>query len=343
MAEFTRVLCPVDLSDASVRPLAYAEAVARWYGGHVTAFHAAPPQMPAALPDDGAFQPLPTIPVVTRADLMHQLRALVAAAQFEESDVTIVMGEGRAADEIVKQAKTMGADLVVMGTHGRSGFRRLVLGSVTEKVLRTAPCPVLTVPPHAPATPSLPPALKLILCAVDFSPASVGSFHQAVDIGRRARASVLVVHSIDWLESKGRDELVNAVVRVDPRVPPEVAEEIRQETIRQQLIDDASKDLAELVSSETAEGCDVTTMVVTGRADSEILRIAEENGADLIAMGAQRCGGAELALFGSTTQQVVRGAFCVVLTVRELGLKASGQHATEAAKHDPYNRHDCSA
>ncbi len=317
MTEFRRILCPVDVSDASTRPLAYAGVVARWYGGRVTAFHAAPAHMPAAFPDGGAFQPLPTIPVVTRADLMHQLRDLVAAAEIEEPDVAMVMGEGHAADEIVRQAKTMGADLVVMGTHGRSGLRRLVLGSVTEKVLRTAPCPVLTVPPHAPEIPSPRPELRRILCAIDFSPASVRAFHQAVDIGRRASASVLVVHSIDWLESKGRDDLINAAVRMDPRVAPEIADEIRQESIRQQLIDDASKQLAELVASETADGCDPTTKVVTGRADSEILRIAEDNTADLIAMGAQRCGGTELALFGSTTQQVVRGASCVVLTVRE--------------------------
>ncbi len=316
MAEFKRVLCPVDLSDASIRPLAYAEAVASWYGGRVIAYHAAPPHMPAALPEGGAFEPVPTVRVVTRSDLMRQLRGLVAAAGIEEADVTMVMGQGRAADEIVEQARTMRADLVVMGTHGRGGVGRLVLGSVTEKVLRTAPCPVLTVPPHAPAIPPVRPDLRRILCAIDFSPASVGAFHQAVDIGRRASASVLVLHSIDWLESKGRDDLINYAVQMDPRVPPEIADEIRQESIRQQLIDDASKRLAELVSPETAAGRDVTTMVVTGRADREILRIAEENRADLIAMGAQRCGGAELALFGSTTQQVVRGASCVVLTVR---------------------------
>ncbi len=315
MADFKRVLCPVDLSDASVRPLAYAQEVARWYGGCVTAFHAAPPLMPAAFPDGGVFEPLPTIPVVTREYVMRQLRQLASAARTEGPEITAIVGEGQAAAAIVEQAKTMGADLVVMGTRGRGGVRRLVLGSVTEKVLRTAPCPVLTVPPHAPEAPSLRPDLKRILCAIDFSPASVRAFHQAVDIGRRASASVLAVHSIDWLESKGRDELISAVVRIDPRVPPEIADEIRQESIRQQLIDDAGKRLAELVSREAADGCDVTTMVVTGRADREILRIAEEDRADLIAMGAQRSSGADLALFGSTTQQVVREASCVVLTV----------------------------
>ncbi len=171
-------------------------------------------------------------------------------------------------------------------------------------------------PPRAPAIPSSRPEVKRVLCATDFSPASVRSFHQAVDIARRADASLLVVHSIAWLESKGRDDLINFVVQIDPRVPPEIADEIREESIRQRLIDDASKRLAELVSPETADGREITTMVVTGRADREILRLAEEHEADLIAMGAQGRGGVDLALFGSTTQQVARGASCVVLTVR---------------------------
>ncbi len=59
MTDFKRILCPMDLSGASIRPLAYAETVARWYDGHVTTFHAAPPYMPAAFPDGEAFEPVP--------------------------------------------------------------------------------------------------------------------------------------------------------------------------------------------------------------------------------------------------------------------------------------------
>lgn len=301
MVEFKRILCPVDLSAASVGPLAYAGLVASWYHGKVTAFHAVPELMPAAFPDGGAFVPLPIVPPTTRQDLMQRLHKEIAASGIAGPAVTAVIGNGEAPTAIVAHATTMGADLVVMGTHGRSGLGRFFLGSVTEKVLCEAPCPVLTVPPRAPASPPQAPELKRILCAIDFSPASVDSFRYAVDIGRRAGAWILAVHCVDWLDENG---------------PPEVAEHGGRESFREYLLNDGRHRLAELVSHETAGSDGVTTAVVAGRADREILRAADENRTDLIVMGVQGCGGAALALFGSTTQQVVRKACCVVLTVR---------------------------
>jgi nucleotide-binding universal stress UspA family protein len=255
--------------------------------------------MPIGFPDGGAFVPLPVVPPTTRRDVMQQLRMQVAASGIDGPDLATLIGEGDPPTAIVAQAATMGADLVVMGTHGRSGFDRFVLGSVTEKVLREAPCPVLTVPPRAPS-PSPARPLKRILCAVDFSPASVDSFRYAVDIGRHAGASVLAVHAIDWLEEGPRDD----------------AEDSGQESFREYLLNDGRRRLADVVSHETAGGDGVVTTVVAGRADREILRLADGNGTDLIVMGVQGRGGAALALFGSTTQQVVRKACCVVLTVR---------------------------
>jgi nucleotide-binding universal stress UspA family protein len=297
--EFKRILCPIDLSDASARTLAYADAVARWYQGHVTVFHAAPALTPVAVPAGGIFQPLQVTPV-HRDELMQQLQQMVTAAGMNGPDVTEVVEEGEAATAIVEHARQMHADLVVMGTHGRRGFDRLLLGSVTERVLRKAPCPVLTVPPHAPATPAPPAVLKQILCAIDFSPASIASLRHAIDIGRRAGSSILLVHSIESLAEEEPREIAHYSV-------PE---------FRRYLIEDGRQRLAELVSNETSDGPNVTAIVVAGRAYREILRIADEKKPDLIVMGAQGRGGAALALFGSTTQEVVRGGGCPVLTVR---------------------------
>jgi nucleotide-binding universal stress UspA family protein len=85
---------------------------------------------------------------------------------------------------------------------------------------------------------------------------------------------------------------------------------------RQQLLDDARQRLRALVAEEPRTWCDIRDEVVAGRAHREILRLAEARPADLIVLGAQGRGGLGLALFGSTTQQVVRGASCPVLTVR---------------------------
>jgi Universal stress protein family len=98
--------------------------------------------------------------------------------------VKAVVREGNAASEILTEATDMKADLPVMGTHGRSGFERLLLGSATEKLLREASCPVLTVPPrHADVVPATPVLFKRILCPVDFSDCSMLALNYAM-LGR---------------------------------------------------------------------------------------------------------------------------------------------------------------
>lgn len=93
------------------------------------------------------------------------------AASAAGVELDILVDVGQPAARILNRATSLPADLIVMGTHGTGGFERLVLGSVTEKVLRKAACPVLTVPPRAHATSQLP--FKRLLCAVDFSDSSL--------------------------------------------------------------------------------------------------------------------------------------------------------------------------
>jgi nucleotide-binding universal stress UspA family protein len=300
MNEFKRVLCPVDLSVASVRPLAYAQAVARWYGGHVTALVAVSLPTPILVADPGMVEMPPVVPALPEEVLVQLLREKISLAGIDANDVTTVLEHGDPAAAIDAQAAAMSADVIVMGTHGRHGLERFVLGSVTEDVLRRAPCPVLTVPPHAPAAPPNGTTVKRILCAIDFSAASVAAFECALDLARRAGATVLAVNAIDSLAEEEPRE--NAHWNVSEA--------------RHYFIKDGRRRLDELVSREAARRDDVTVMVRPGRAYREILQAASERDVDLIAMGAQGRGGAALALFGSTTQQVVRGASCPVLTVR---------------------------
>ncbi len=298
MVEFKRILCPVDLSELSVRTLAYAGAIARWYDGHLTALHVVPSFTPMDVRT--GLEPVSLVYPVSRDEVLEQLRQTVAAAGLGEGTVALTAEAGEAAATVVDQALVTHADLLVMGTHGRSGFDRFFLGSVAEKVLRKAPCPVLTVPPHAPATPPSEVALRTILCPVDFSPAALEAFGFALDLARRADASVVLVHAIEFLAEEEPLEAAHFNV-------PE---------FRSYLLEDARQRLESLVSAEPRLNRGVRTVVVVGRAHHGILHIAADEGADLIVMGAQGRSGAALALFGSTTQQVVRGASCPVLTVR---------------------------
>jgi nucleotide-binding universal stress UspA family protein len=230
---------------------------------------------------------------------MDELRRALEGAQIATHDVTLAAEAGNAVATIVDQAVTMPADLLVMGTHGRSGFDRFVLGSVTEKVLRKAPCPILTVPPHAPAKAPVDVTFERILCPMDFSPSALQAFGFALDLVRQAGGAVTLLHAIEWLADEGH---AHAHFNV--------------KDYRQHLDEDAHARLQALIAEQPRAKCTIEELVVAGRAYREILATAAAQEADLIVMGAQGRGGVGLALFGSSTQQVVRAATCPVLTVR---------------------------
>ncbi len=190
------------------------------------------------------------------------------------------------------------ADLIVMGTHGRGGFERLLLGSVAEKVLRKANCPVLTVPPPPAAKSKLP--FKRLLCPVDFSEPSISALRFAVSIAKESDAPVAIVHVFEC--------------------PPD--DELRAERAfdvleyRRQVEEQATRQLDALLSQDERNWCRPTTTLSYGKPCRQILTIAENQEADLIVMGVHGRNALDLMLFGSTTNQVVRRASCPVLTLR---------------------------
>jgi nucleotide-binding universal stress UspA family protein len=298
VVEFTHILCAVDLSDSSTGPLAYAGAFAKWYKARLTVVHVVPTFDPMQTQPGRLGDPIRIVQPVSREEVLDELRRALDAAGAAALDTTLAAEAGDTVATIVDQAVRIPADLLIMGTHGRSGFDRLLLGSVTEKVLRKAPCPILTVPPHAPATAAV--AFKQILCPMDFSPSALQALGFALDLTRQANGAVTVIHVIEWL------------VEDEPRVHGHfnVAE------YRRHLIDDAHERIRGLVAAEARPGSNVQDLVVIGRAYREILQTAATKENDLIVMGAQGRGGVGLTLFGSTTHQVVRAATCPVLTVR---------------------------
>jgi nucleotide-binding universal stress UspA family protein len=298
--EFKQILCPTDLSEASVRSMAYAAAFARWYKARLTVMHVVPTFEPITVGPGALNGPLELVLPMSREEVLGEMRRITDNAGMASIHAVLAAHEGDPARNIVGQAAAIHADLVVMGTHGRSGFERLLIGSVAEKVLRKAPCPVLLVPPHLTANAGPEVSFKHILCAMDFSPSALQAFGFALDLARQSGGVLTVLHALEGLADEEPREYTHFNV-------PEY---------RQRLIDDARQRLQTLVADESRRRSSVDDRVVLGRAHREILRAAADSGTDLIVMGAQGRGGLGLALFGSTTQQVVRAATCPVLTVR---------------------------
>jgi nucleotide-binding universal stress UspA family protein len=228
-----------------------------------------------------------------RTRLDDWLAAATAARVPSESHIC----EGRPAESLLAFARSLPADLIVMGTHGRSGFERLVLGSVTEKVLRNAACPVLTAPPRAMTTAQLP--FRRILCPVDFSEPSLIALRTAFSLAEEADARLIVLNVVDWpggdsvfVTASGDRELLGQIER------------------------QAAQRLESFITDESRLWSRPEARVTIGKSYREILAAAENMAADLIVIGVHGRNALQLAVFGSTTNQVVRRALCPVLTIR---------------------------
>jgi len=299
MVPLTRILCPIDFSDASRHALDHALVVAQWYEASIVGLHvfnpAYAPVGGIGLPQDGG-----TVFASPGASsrLRIQLDEVFAAAVAAGVQVERVVEEGSPAEQILHGVGRHRADLIVMGTHGVSGFERLLLGSVTEKVVRKASCPVLTVPPRAHATSRLP--FRRILCPIDFSPASAAALGRALSMAQEAEAELLLVHVLEW--------------RIGREPTPVRGFNVAEYHVYRE--NEAAAELTKMIPPSGRDWCTPSTHLVHGKPYEQILAIAGDRAVDLIVIGVHGRAALDVALFGSTTNQVIRGARCPVLTVR---------------------------
>lgn len=277
---FKRILCPVDFSPHSEHALGHAAMVARWYGSEVTILHA-------------------------RSEFEDPEQAIAELTRMTDSigrtDVPIRtrVQSGSAVEAVLGAARSLPADLIVLGTHGRGGWDHLVLGSVMEKVLRKASCPVLTVPPPVSGpTHAAPLGFERIVAALDFSDWSMSALRFAASLAQESGARLIAVHVLDGLHT----ENLTAYPDFDLA------------RFRRHLEDDARSRVREAIPSEVRPGAE--EVVAIGRPHEEIVRLARERDAHLIVIGVHGRTALDLMMVGSTTHQVIRTASCPVLTLR---------------------------
>jgi nucleotide-binding universal stress UspA family protein len=296
-----RILCPIDFSEHSSHALAQATLLARWFGARLAVLHVRPTVTPHPdIPSGGPVAPW------LLAEL-EELRQRVAAAYRDATaaavDVEALATAGEPVHEILGCAGTLPADLIVLGTHGASGFQHLVLGSVTEKVLRKAPCPVLTVPPKAHTATT---HFTRLICAVDFSDCSLKAAAFAAALAKESGAALTLLHVIEWPWHE-------AVLPEMTGVPGAQADAIAE--YRRYLETGAQERLDAVDTSALPPGT-VSTSVRFGKPYVELLDVARQEQADLIVLGVRGRGALDLGFFGSTANHVVRSASCPVLTIR---------------------------
>ena len=295
MIQISRILCPVDFSEFSKRALDHAVAMAKWYDSRLVVLHVF-----ANL----AATDLPPIELTAeeRERLTADMRALLDKRPSDLPTEFVIREASDVRCEILDQIDALKADVLVIGSHGRSGFERLLLGSVTEKVLRKAACPVMVVPRHASdADPDVPVHFRRILCPVDFSEGSLSALMHALSIAEEADARLTLMHSIEMPPELREHYPIGSDIDIDQLHAAAEAASLRR--------------LRELVPTSAKTYCTVETLVREGAAYRQILKVGAEQDSDLIVMGVQGRGALDLLVFGSNTARVIRAASCPVLTV----------------------------
>ena len=311
MITIGNILCPVDFSAFSRRALQHGVQLARWFNATLTVLYVYPPPaapppllfggLPGPIPSEP--YPAPTVsPEQTHEDVLTPVASFAATIDTTALHLQVHARRGGTVRTILDEAKTLPADLVVLGTHGHSGFDRWILGSVTEKILRKARCPVLTVPPPVgEPTVDAVTMLKRILCPVDFSDSSMNALEYALSLAKEADAELLLMHVIEALAD---------IPHWQQPVDAAVGEYLR---LSEQH---ALTRMRAALPADARTWCTPKELLMTGKPYEEILRVARDEDVHLIVMGVYGRNPIDLMLFGSTTNHVVRAATCPVLTLK---------------------------
>jgi nucleotide-binding universal stress UspA family protein len=279
------ILFATDFSQAADAAAPIAIQIARRYGAKVYGVHvnrfedytAAAPNVWAAMAEAAEKE--------TKEDagrLNEQLQGIEHEA---------VIGEGNTWEVMSNLIEQKGIDLIVLGTRGRTGLRKVILGSVAEQILRQSPCPVLTVGPHVNLWSDEYAKMREILYATDLEAEYPIATPYAVSLAQGNQAHLVLLHVI---EDPKAGDLVNS---------PEV-------------VDFEERRLQQLVSQQAGLWCDPTYIVEQGPAAEKILDVAKRRHTDLIVLGARPAKGLATHLNIGTVHKVVSQATCPVLTVR---------------------------
>jgi nucleotide-binding universal stress UspA family protein len=282
------ILLATDFSPASEAALPQALALASHYASNLYVAHVISSEFRDFLPPEETATKLQQ----ARGFTEQKLEPLLSAARQKGISCQPLIGEGAIWDAILEMVHQNGIDLIIVGTHGRRGLGKLLLGSVAEEVFRMAPCPVLTVGPRTSETSSTDVQLSHILYPVEFAPDTSHAANYAVSIAEEFHAKLTFM--------KVAEEMLPF---------PEAKDHI-QEPVRHWLDDHvpAESELRQRTSFELG----------FGRAAEAILKFASERGVDLIVMSVRRLDPRLAAHLPETdtAYEVVRTAPCPVLSVR---------------------------
>jgi len=289
LIQLKNILYPTDFSEPSELALPFATALARRYDATIHALHVL---TPIVTPESGMSGIAVQAEVESASSFMHQLDSQLAGVEHQTT-VENALSVWEAVEHAIGE---QAIDLIVIGTHGRTGVPRLLLGSVAEEVFRRSPCPVMTVGPAVRTSTHTGGRFRRILFATDYSAASAVAGPYAVSLAENNEARLLLLHVTRPIEQRKRDQ----------KCELSVAEMIHR--------------LYDIVPERAHLSIPPEVSIEYGSPAERIIDAAKHRSADLIVLGVRSARGhlgAATHLERRTAHEVVARASCPVLTVRE--------------------------
>ena len=282
------ILICTDFSQAAADAFPYAAELARHFDAKLEVWHVRPPDL-------HSFVPPQEWNAVTEAEQeIARKKAQALAARYPGIKHEVIVAEGDLWSALQAEIENKHIDLIVIGTRGRTGIAKLMLGSTAEEIFRKAPCAVLTVGPFTPPEPRRDGEISDILFATDFSPESTAAAPYAISLAQEYQARLTLLHVID-----------------DPK-----ADELVAPT---DLVSASERLLRNLIPAEAELFCEPRCIVERGNSAEKILDAAGRTRADLIVLGVRKpagVAGAATHLPIATAHKVVSHSHCPVLTIR---------------------------
>lgn len=292
---FKKILLATDFSDESEKAFNYATAVARLHGSSIYIVHVIPP-------DFTSFIPQPPSDWV-RHEAEREMEILESRSELQPIAHETVLRTGSVWNVVASVIHEQDIDLMVLGTHGRGGFKKLFLGSVAEEVVRRAECPVITVGPHIDIPLGTAGEFHRILFATDFHHASAKALEYALLVANESRAKLILLHLMPPAAL--------------PRPGLFFFDERAISEWRDRATASTTQKLEKFLPASVKLWSEPEYVVGFDFVAEGILRVAAERKADLIVMGANRPVSAKASAHAlrAVSYEVICHSRCAVLTV----------------------------
>ena len=320
-----KIMCVIDFSDFTNIILSYGKSLASEFGSTLYLCHIVSEALMVSSLGHSYIAHID----IDSDRIQHAKDKLEKIAEEFDIKCKIIVSYGHAADEINQTARKNNIDMVIAATHGGSGIKRFLIGSVTDRLVKILTCPLLVLHAQekhltAPVKESI--KLKRILVGCDFSPDSKLAFDYALSLAQEFQTQLYLAHVIrtteqteltasNYMQIQG-DDYIGWAGSEYPDLPEKATDEDLKE--KNNLLSRIEKQLSDMVPEESRNWCTPITILLEGQPYKELINYAEQKEVDMIVLGVHGRSLLEQFIVGSTTDRVISRASCPVLVVRQI-------------------------